>query len=316
MGGWHSSRWTCDDERQRARTGRRNAAGGCRSAMTATEPSAALYRVGGCPTFAYAFPGGTLQSASAGDLDRGAARRPGRGLLRATRAAEAGLRWATERRRLASWGGSPPPSRAGWHPTSPPSFPASGSPRSPSMPPGEEPGGGTPAPARSLRPLLRCPRDPPARTADPLGLPGLLSPDRPRPRSHPDPGRAARAGAPPGRCLQQRGPARGRADDRDRRDRGRAAGLRRGAGGQALHPRRGPGRGAPRAARGVGPGDTGDRRRARPGRAPVRREHRLEGIEQVTRQLTIAAVQVKGVPQIAVEEALWMAAADSRRLEA
>lgn len=29
---------------------------------------ASLYRVGGCPTFAYVFPGGTLQSASIGDL--------------------------------------------------------------------------------------------------------------------------------------------------------------------------------------------------------------------------------------------------------
>ncbi len=29
---------------------------------------AGLYRVGGCPTFAYVFPGGTLQSASVGDL--------------------------------------------------------------------------------------------------------------------------------------------------------------------------------------------------------------------------------------------------------
>jgi len=50
----------------------------------------ALYRVGGCPTFAYVYPGGTLQSASIGELtvtqlgahiDR---------LLRATRIAEAG----------------------------------------------------------------------------------------------------------------------------------------------------------------------------------------------------------------------------------
>jgi hypothetical protein len=30
---------------------------------------ASLYRVGGCPTFAYAYPGGTLESASIGDLD-------------------------------------------------------------------------------------------------------------------------------------------------------------------------------------------------------------------------------------------------------
>jgi len=29
---------------------------------------ASLYKVGGCPTFAYAYPGGTLQSASIGDL--------------------------------------------------------------------------------------------------------------------------------------------------------------------------------------------------------------------------------------------------------
>jgi DNA/RNA-binding domain of Phe-tRNA-synthetase-like protein len=33
------------------------------------------------------------------------------------------------------------------------------------------------------------------------------------------------------------------------------------------------------------------------------------GIEQVSRRLTIVAVQVNGVPQIAVDEALWMAAA-------
>jgi phenylalanyl-tRNA synthetase beta subunit len=32
------------------------------------------------------------------------------------------------------------------------------------------------------------------------------------------------------------------------------------------------------------------------------------GIERGTRRVAVAAVQVKGVPQIAVEEALWMAA--------
>jgi len=32
---------------------------------------ASLYKVGGCPTFAYAYPGGTLQSASIGDLSAG-----------------------------------------------------------------------------------------------------------------------------------------------------------------------------------------------------------------------------------------------------
>jgi hypothetical protein len=51
---------------------------------------AALYGVGGCPTFAYAYPGGTLQSASIGDLTaRQLGARVGE-LLRATRAAESG----------------------------------------------------------------------------------------------------------------------------------------------------------------------------------------------------------------------------------
>lgn len=35
------------------------------------------------------------------------------------------------------------------------------------------------------------------------------------------------------------------------------------------------------------------------------------GVEEKSRRIAIAAVQVKGVPQIAVEEALWMAAATS-----
>jgi hypothetical protein len=32
------------------------------------------------------------------------------------------------------------------------------------------------------------------------------------------------------------------------------------------------------------------------------------GVERVSRRLTIAAIQVNGVPQISVDEALWMAA--------
>jgi thiol-disulfide isomerase/thioredoxin len=51
---------------------------------------ASLYRVGGCPTFAYAFPGGTLQSASSGELDAAQLRRRVDDLLAATRVAEAG----------------------------------------------------------------------------------------------------------------------------------------------------------------------------------------------------------------------------------
>jgi hypothetical protein len=50
---------------------------------------AGLYRVGGCPTFAYVYPGGTLESASIGNLDRrGLSERIER-LLRASRRAEA-----------------------------------------------------------------------------------------------------------------------------------------------------------------------------------------------------------------------------------
>lgn len=51
---------------------------------------ASLYGVGGCPTFAYAYPGGTLQSASSGELGVSELSRRVEGLLRATRRAEAG----------------------------------------------------------------------------------------------------------------------------------------------------------------------------------------------------------------------------------
>jgi hypothetical protein len=47
-----------------------------------------LYRVGGCPTFAYAYPGGTLQSASSGELSEGQLRSRVESLLAATEAAQ------------------------------------------------------------------------------------------------------------------------------------------------------------------------------------------------------------------------------------
>jgi len=49
---------------------------------------ASLYRIGGCPTFAYAYPGGTLQDASIGELTSAQLEAHVRDLLRATRAAE------------------------------------------------------------------------------------------------------------------------------------------------------------------------------------------------------------------------------------
>jgi hypothetical protein len=49
---------------------------------------ASLYKIGGCPTFAYAYPGGTLESASIGDLTVGQLSARVERLLSATRAAE------------------------------------------------------------------------------------------------------------------------------------------------------------------------------------------------------------------------------------
>jgi hypothetical protein len=51
---------------------------------------AALYRLGLCPTFAYAYPGGTLQDAGVGELTEAQLEAHVRALLRATRTAEAG----------------------------------------------------------------------------------------------------------------------------------------------------------------------------------------------------------------------------------
>ncbi|HEX6752263.1 MAG TPA: TlpA disulfide reductase family protein [Solirubrobacterales bacterium] len=51
---------------------------------------AALYRVGICPTFAFVYPGGTLQDASIGELTDAQLDTRVEALLRATRAAEAG----------------------------------------------------------------------------------------------------------------------------------------------------------------------------------------------------------------------------------
>lgn len=51
---------------------------------------AGLYRVGGCPTFAYVYPGGTLQEASIGELTAPQLEAHLGDLLRATRRAEVG----------------------------------------------------------------------------------------------------------------------------------------------------------------------------------------------------------------------------------
>ena len=222
---------------------------------------AGLYRVGGCPTFAYVYPGGTLQSASIGELTAAAAERPGRAAAARDEGGGGELRWPAA-----------PRARMGWEPAPRAGLGRAAPRRRVPRPrdrlgrgrrqPGQQPGAGPPPPARPLRPLLRRPGDPHARTADPLGLPRLLPPDRPRPRPHPHAGRAARPRPPPRRRLQQPRPARRRADDRDRRDRGRPARLRRRPPRRAaLHPRLGAGGVAARAARRAGAGDADDRRR-------------------------------------------------------
>ena len=51
---------------------------------------ASLYRIGGCPTFAYVYPGGTLQEASIGELTARQLEARANDLLRASDVAEAG----------------------------------------------------------------------------------------------------------------------------------------------------------------------------------------------------------------------------------
>ena len=53
---------------------------------------AGLYRVGLCPTFAYVYPGGTLQDAGIGGLSAAQLGSLVEALLRATEAAESGGR--------------------------------------------------------------------------------------------------------------------------------------------------------------------------------------------------------------------------------
>ena len=110
-----------------------------------------LYRVGGCPTFAYVYPGGTLQSARASanspraQLDgrrRGAAARDPCGGGR--------LRWRRRRGRRRSRLGALADGRAGSRRTSPRSSPGSASPGSRSTAARAQPGAGARARLRDL----------------------------------------------------------------------------------------------------------------------------------------------------------------------
>ena len=272
-----------------------------------------LYRVGGCPTFAYAYPGGTLQSASIGELTpasstpgrRPAGRDPrrGGGDEMAAGAAERG------------WAGSPLRGRAGSRPTSPPSSPASGSPGSRS----------TAAPARSPEPVRRRLRDLSDRF---YGGHAIHMRERPIPWAYRvffrqiglDPDRTRtpveqlaleRITTAPSRAAA----SRRRADDRD---------VETGVALRAFD--------AERLEGGLGIRDSapGESLEGRPGELPqgtlviadergpvgaaLRRHRRGPRVDRGSRRIAIAAVQVKGVPQIAVERRCGWRRRCSRRL--
>ena len=266
-----------DRRPRRPRRGARpspSAAGRSRSAGTATAPSRNLYRVGGCPTVAFAYPGGILADADREPTScRTRARRRRRGSDRRARADA-----APSRERQA---GEPSdavsevaPSRAGsCAGAAPRSSPASRC----ATCVVERGSGRTPEElkerlAELSEPLRRRPGDQPAPSADPVGLPGLLPPHRPRPRRAADPGRAARARADASAAASQPEPARRRADDRDHRVRRRAARVRRRPGrGRARDPRQRRRRGARGPPGRAAERDARDRRRGAPARAAVRR---------------------------------------------
>ena len=138
-----------------------------------------------------------------------------------------------------------------------------------------QPRGAAGAAARAQQPGRRRPGDQPAPAVDPLVLPRLLPPHRPRPRRDADPRRGGLAQPHARRPLQEPQPPRRRAHDRGRRGRGRADGFRRRQG-------RGPPRHAPgrrgRELRGpdlaADPGHDPDRRRAAPARRPLPQDRR------------------------------------------
>ena len=281
---------------------------GCRSATTATAPSPNLYRVGGCPTFVYVYPGGILQSASIGELDR--CRSSSARVEELLRAAQPRRRPSGRPRRRGA--GSAPRAGLGRAPSSPTSSPGSASPRiTVDGGPGHEPGGG---------PRAGCASSPTASTAStrstcangrspgPTGSSSARSastPTTPAPRSSSwrwsacttAPSRAAACSTTRSTiAIVETGVAL------------RAFDGEQVAGGSASATPR-PGRSCRGRPGELRAGHPGDRRRARPGRAPLRRHRRLDAASsRVTRRLTIAAIQVNGVPQIAVDEALWLAA--------
>ena len=274
--------------------------------------------VGGCPTFAYAYPGGTLQRASIGDLTAAQLSARVERLLRPParrkragddqRRCRAPVRYGC-RRRGRGWVAPPSP------PSSRPGYGLGGG-RAPAR---SQPRDGA-GPLRDLSARFFGGRGPPCANGR---FPGPIvsfsarsgsTPTAPRRRSSSSPGTGC-ATAP-----SEPRPARRRADDRHGRDRGGPARLRRRpVATAALHPRFRSRRVAVRGRPGKLTQGTlvvadefepvgllfGDM--AREPSRPAPSTSRIAGV---------AAIEVEGVPQIAIEEALWMAAATVERLAA
>ena len=203
---------------------------------------ASLYRVGGCPTFAYVYPGG--------DPAERQHRRPDRRLSSSDRVESCCGRPEPRSGSAEMAGAEAAGERIGWEPSPEQGWVA------PHVA-AEFPGLGIAwvevdaRPGKSPEPVRRRLRDLSDRF---YGAHAIHMRERPIPWAYrvffrqigldPDrtrtPVERARAGAPPRRRLQEPRPARRRADDRHRRDRDRAARLRRRAApGRPLHPRLG-----------------------------------------------------------------------------
>ena len=165
----------------------------------------------------------------------------------------------------------------------------------------------------TVRPLQRRAGDRDARPPGPARLPRLLPPHRPRPRRDAHAGRGGRDGPPHGGRLHLARPALGRAAARPRRDRraglgGRRTtsldgplGIRQARGGERL--------GAGQYANDLLPGTARGRGCRDAGRRAVRRHRRAEYLPTpATKRVRVFTVQVEGVPELHVEEALWSCA--------
>ena len=127
------------------------------------------------------------------------------------------------------------------------------------------------------------------------------------------PGRGARARADEGRGLREPQPARRRADDRDHRVGRRRARVRRRPGRRAAGIRpSAPARSSRAAPASCPPGPSSSPTSERPLALLFGATAAGRGVRPKTKRTLLVAIRVSGVPEIAVEEALWLAAGGLR----